>query len=114
MGTLKISPESLRASSNGMVGVVDRLSAELTTMENTLNGYGSPWGTGLLGSVIGQLYQEVHDIALGTFEENGEVVSEYAEGLDTMADEFEATEEEIEGGLKGAATEVSTSFPGSR
>jgi hypothetical protein len=114
MGNLKISPESLRTSSNGMINVVDRLSAELTTMENTLNGYGSPWGTGLLGSVIGQLYQEVHDIALGTFEENGEGLSEYAEGLDTMADEFEATEEEIEGGLRSAETEVSTSFPGSR
>ena len=114
MGTLKISPESLRTSSNGMISVVDRLSAELTTMENTLNGYGSPWGTGLLGTVIGQLYQEVHDIAMGTFEENGEVVSEFAEGLDTMADEFEATEEEIEGGLRSAEAEVSTSFPGTR
>jgi hypothetical protein len=97
-----------------MVGVVDRLASELTTLENTLNGYGSPWGTGLLGSVIGQLYQEVHDIALGTFEENGEVVSEYAEGLDTMADEFEATEEEIEGGLVSAHQDVSGSFPGPR
>ena len=112
MGNLRISPESLRNSSNGMVNVVDRLSAELTTLENTLNGYGSPWGSGLLGSVIGQLYQEVHDIALGTFEENGEVVSEYAEGLDTMADEFEATEEEIEGGLTSAQSEITTTFPG--
>jgi len=113
MAGLQISTESLRTSSNGMVSVVDRLAAELTTFESTLNGFGSPWGSGLLGTVIGQLYQEVHDLAIGTFEENGEVVSEYAEGLDTMADEYEANEEEIEGGLVNAQREIET-FSGPR
>jgi len=112
MGDLQISPEALRSSANGIVNVVDQLSSALTSLENALHGYGSPWGDGLLGSVMAQVYDEIHEMAMGVFEANGEVLSEYAEGLDTMADEWEATEEEIEGGLTSAQSEITTTFPG--
>src|SRR5687768_8880001 len=85
MSGFRIEPASLRSSADALVDVVDRIATAVTELETALRGYDSPWGTGLLGTTIGGLYEDVHDLAMSSYEGNAEVISEYAEGLDAMA-----------------------------
>jgi hypothetical protein len=111
MGGFQISTDTLRKSANGLVDVVDRLGTALTQLESTLHGYGSPWGTGLLGPIIGELYEGVHEMAMGALETNAEVVSEYAEGLDTMADDVDEIESQIDSGFEFFQSALAGDFP---
>jgi hypothetical protein len=110
MAGFEISTESLRKSSDGLVEVVDRMATALNALETKLQGYGSPWGTGLLGTVIGQLYEDIHDMAMTSFEANAEVISEYAEGLDGMAEEMEEIEAELKEGFEFFKDQIGESF----
>jgi methyl-accepting chemotaxis protein len=106
-----IQVDSLRKSSEGLVGAVDKVGEALTKLENTLHGYGSPWGSGLIGSLIGELYEGIHEMALGAMETNAEVMSEYAEGLDTMAADVEELESQIESGFDFFQQQLAGDFP---
>jgi hypothetical protein len=112
MSELDLTPAALRTRADGVVGVVDQLATALRTLETTLQGLGSPWGTGLVGSVIGEIYQGIHDLALSSFEANAEVMSEYAEGLGTMADTFENLDWQIQQGFVNIGSELERIFGG--
>jgi hypothetical protein len=111
MSGFDISPASLRQSADGVVNVVDRIAEAVTKLETTLQGYGQPWGTGLVGSVLGEIYLGIHDMAIGSYEANAEVMSEYAEGLDGMADQLQELEAEIESGFVDIGSQLSQGFP---
>jgi hypothetical protein len=112
MSGFDISPASLRQSSEDLVGVVDRVAEALTRLETSLHGFGSPWGTGLIGSLIGELYQGIHDMAMASYEANAEVMSEYSEGLDGMADTLQEQEAQIESGMIDLGSQLAATFPG--
>ena len=112
MSGFDISPASLRHNSEELVKVVDQMAEALTRLESSLQGYGSPWGTGLIGSVIGELYQGIHDMAMASYEGNAEVMSEYAEALDGVADALQESEVQIESGMADIGTELASAFPG--
>jgi uncharacterized protein YukE len=111
MAGFQITPDALRKSSTGLVDVVDRLGTALTQLESTLHGFGSPWGTGLLGPIIGDLYEGIHEMAMGALETNAEIMSEYAEGLDTMADDVQELESQIQDGFEFFQQALATDFP---
>jgi hypothetical protein len=104
----EIGPESLRTSSTGLVEVVDRMSTAFTDLENKLSGYGAPWGTGLLGMAFEIVYSDVKDMAFGSYEANAEVLSEYAEGLDSMAADIEDMETEIKSSFDDLGGQLGT------
>jgi hypothetical protein len=110
MGGFSIDPDGLRRGADGFDEIINRLTASLTSLETKLKGYGAPWGSGLIGQTIGALYEEVHDLAMSTFEGNAEVISEYAQGLDTIADTLEQNEMEIENNLLDVETEINSTF----
>lgn len=114
MAEFKISTPVLKSSADGLVGVVDRLGEALNQLETKLRGYGAPWGTGLIGPILGELYLDIHDLAMSSLEANAEVMSEYADGLDGMADDLAELEEQIESGLDYFAQQFADRFPGAR
>lgn len=95
MEGFQVEPGSLRSSATGLDDVVDRFADALEQFENTIASFGEPWGADDVGAVIGELYLGIHDLAMSCFESNGELLGEFAHGLHTMADNFEATETEI-------------------
>jgi hypothetical protein len=95
-----IDPAAVRQSSDRLVGVVDRMADAFTRLETDLRAQGSPWGTGLVGSVIGELYEVIHDLALHSYEKNAEIISEYADGLDHLADVITELEDEVTDGFR--------------
>ena len=108
MADLDISPQSLRTSAGSLSEVIERMASAISALEGELRGYGFPWGTGVVGDLIGQLYEGVHDAMFEHFEENVEIVSEFAEGLDNTA----ATLDEVEGANEDDMREVSTALGG--
>jgi hypothetical protein len=114
MGDLNISPQSLHTSAEGLNDLVDRIVAAIGTLETDVRGQGSPWGNGLIGQVLGQLYSAVHDVMLNEVETNGSIITEYAEGLDFSATTLQQLEVEIENDLldiSGELTGVWTTRP---
>jgi hypothetical protein len=95
-----VDPESLRGSAGSLDQVVDRLADALAEFEGTVQALGEPWGADDIGTLIGELYHGIHDLAMGCFEGNGEVLGQFAEGLHTMADTFDEVEQEIDAGLR--------------
>ncbi|GAA1847060.1 WXG100 family type VII secretion target [Asanoa iriomotensis] len=95
MSGFQVEPGSLRTSAEGLDDVVDRFAETLERFEQTITAFGQPWGSDDLGSIIGELYLGIHDLAMSCFESNGELLGEFAHGLHTMADSFEAAETEI-------------------
>jgi hypothetical protein len=105
-----ISPQSLRTSAAGLSDVIDRMATAINAAEAEIRGQGSPWGTGLVGSLIGQLYEGVHDAMMDQFQDNAEAMSEYAEGLDNSAAVLEDLETEIEAGFTDISAELGQTF----
>ena len=111
MADIGISTQALRAASTGMSGVIDRLDQAITTLESTVNGIGSPWGAGPVGSVFGEMYREIRELALGTYEHNSDVMSEYTEGLDVMAQTLDVYEHDAEADFELVEADLATMFP---
>jgi hypothetical protein len=107
----EISLESLRTNSESLVRGVDGMSTAFTDLENRLNGYGAPWGTGLLGMAFEVIYTDVKEMAFGAYEANAEVISEFAEGLDSMAADMEDMETELTSGFEELVRILDTSKP---
>jgi hypothetical protein len=91
-----------------MVEVVDRMSTAFSDLDSKLSGYGAPWGTGLLGMAFEIVYSDVKDMAFGSYEANAEVISEYAEGLDSMAADIEDMETEIKSSFDQLGGQLNT------
>src|SRR5687768_17316539 len=112
MADLQLTVASLRTVADGMVDVVERISTALSELETALQGVDTPWCTGHIGSVFGELYQGIHDMAMDSFETNAEVMSEYAEGLGTMADTIEQLETQIKQGFVNLEQDFAEIFRG--
>jgi uncharacterized protein YukE len=91
----QVDPGSLRTSAEGLDDVVDRFADALERFETTIAAFGQPWGADDIGTVIGELYLGIHDLAMSCFESNGELLGQFAHGLHMMADSFEAAEAEV-------------------
>ena len=106
MNGFHIDPAGVRENSDKLVAVVDRMAEAFSKLETDLSAQGSPWGTGLIGTLIGQLYDEIHQLALNSFEKNAEVISEYADGLDGLAGVLLDLEGEVTEGFRSIHTQV--------
>jgi hypothetical protein len=100
MSGFHIDPAAVRQSSDRLVGVVDRMAEAFGRLESELRAHGSPWGTGLVGTLIGELYEGIHDLALHSYEVNAEIISEYADSLDSLADVITDLEDQVTDGFR--------------
>jgi hypothetical protein len=100
MPGFEVEPAAMRGNAEGLDDVVDDFAESLARFENTINGFGEPWGADDIGTLIGELYLGIHDLAMSCFESNGEVLGQFADGLHTMADNFERAEQDIATGLQ--------------
>ena len=80
----------------GLDDVAERLTKAVGALEKVVHGLEGSWGTGPVGSKIGELYQAVHEMALGCYENHGEVIGDFVAALDGtvgLMDDFRQTME---------------------
>ena len=64
-----IDPERLSASGSALQSVASRLSAELASFQSELAGFGAPWGSDDIGSLIGAAHDEVSSWAFECYQD---------------------------------------------
>ncbi|MEU8819655.1 hypothetical protein [Actinoplanes sp. NPDC048796] len=69
MTGFSIDPERLAASGSALRGVAARLSSELASFRSELAGYGTPWGSDDIGSLIGAAHDEVSSWAFECYQD---------------------------------------------
>jgi hypothetical protein len=75
MTGFRIDPERLSTSGSALQSVASRLSSELASFQSELAGFGAPWGSDDIGSLIGAAHDEVSSWAFEC----------YRDALDQMA-----------------------------
>jgi iron uptake system EfeUOB component EfeO/EfeM len=102
--------DTLDACATGLDDVADRLVKAIEALEATVGNLGSAWGTGPVGSTIGELYTDVHNLALGCYESHAEAVVDFVAALDGAVELMDAAEHAVEADVKKLAAEVSELF----
>lgn len=88
-----IDPERLSASGSLLQIVASRLASELTSFQSELAGFGAPWGTDDIGSLIGVAHDEVSSWAFECYQDAlDEMASAGADVVDISARYVEADE----------------------
>src|SRR3982751_6953073 len=64
-----IDPERLSASGSALQRAASRLSAELASCQPDLAGFGAPWGSDDIGSLIGAAHDEVSSWAFECYQD---------------------------------------------
>jgi hypothetical protein len=88
-----IDPERLSASGAALQSVASRLAAELAAFQTELAGFGAPWGSDDIGSLIGAAHDEVSSWAFECYQDAlDEMASAGADVVDISARYTESDE----------------------
>ena len=90
---LAIDPDAIDRAADELQSVADRLDQLLDQFAAQLNGVGDPWGTDLLGMLIGGGYVAIESLALKTYESVVASFDDDAAALSGMADSFRQVEQ---------------------
>jgi hypothetical protein len=89
-----IDPERLAASGSALRSVASRLSSALASFQSELAGFGAPWGSDEIGSLIGAAHDEVSSWAFECYQDAlDEMASAGADVVDISARYTEVDED---------------------
>ena len=94
-----VDPELLAVSGAGLQSVADRLAGELTAFQAELAGFGTPWGSDDIGSLIGVAHDEVSSFAFECYQTALEEIGAAGADVAVMGAQYAAVEETITGGF---------------
>jgi len=114
MSRYRILHESLEDSATVLDTTAAELTAAVGALETTLADLQAPWGTGPVGSVVGELYTDIHNMALSCYEENVEVVDEYAQALLDTVELLKEAERKNSEDIEELAAAIADRFAGMR
>jgi hypothetical protein len=89
---ITIYPESLRTAADAIGATADRFNTDLVVLIEDLAGFGEPWGADDIGTLIGQAYVGIREMALACYESNVDELADYAGALALVADDFDEAE----------------------
>ena len=93
MTGFRIDPERLSASGSALQDVAARLAVELAAFRSELAGFGAPWGSDDIGSLIGAAHDEVSSWAFECYQDAlDEMASAGADVVDISAHYTEVDE----------------------
>lgn len=100
-----IDTERLAASGSALQSVASRLSTELTSFQSELAGFGAPWGSDDIGSLIGAAHDEVSSWALECYQDAlDEMAAAGADVVDICA-QYTEVDESVSRRFRGLLTE---------
>ena len=95
-----VEPPAIRAGGDGIVATAGQLRERLASFQQELAGYGEPWGTDDLGTLIGTCYQAIADLAMEVYQDNLDELDAYGEDVGAMADTYEQAEQATEDSVR--------------
>ncbi|WP_018785764.1 hypothetical protein [Micromonospora sp. CNB394] len=98
---VEVDPERLGASGSALDGVATRFGAALTAFRAELAGFGRPWGSDDIGSLIGAAHDEVSAFAFECFDSALDEIAAAGADLGGMAVRYAETEAAITRNLDG-------------
>ncbi|MCU7723117.1 hypothetical protein ODJ79_05265 [Actinoplanes sp. KI2] len=99
-----IDPQRLSATGSALQSVASRLSAELASFRAELAGFGAPWGSDDIGSLIGAAHDEVSSWAFECYQDAlDEVASAGADVVDISA-QYTEVDENVSRRFRGLPT----------
>lgn len=101
MTGLQVDPEGLSGSGRALESVASRFTEALTAFRAELEGFGRPWGSDDIGSLIGAAHDEVSAFAFECFD--GALAEIAAAGVDlsAMGERYAGIEAAIRQGFDG-------------
>lgn len=112
MSDVGLDSAAFEACATGFDGAAERLTNAIGALEKAFHNLENPWGTGEVGTTIGQLYQAVHDLALGCYEDNAEVIGDYVAALDGTVEIIEEAKRAVDKDVKKLAAAVAELYSG--
>lgn len=109
MNGVHLDSVAIGACATGLDGIAERLTNAIDAFEKTVGAMGTPWGTGEVGTKIGELYEGVENLALSCYEDNVEVMGDFVAALDgtvALMEEFRRTMEKDVDKLAAAVAEL--------
>ena len=105
MSGFRVDPARLSESGAALQGVASRLSSELASFRSELAGFGTPWGSDDIGSLIGAAHEEVASWAFECYRDAlDEVASAGADVVDISA-RYTEVDENISRRFRGLLTD---------
>ncbi|MBB5829187.1 MULTISPECIES: hypothetical protein [Micromonospora] len=100
-GGIEVDPDRLSGSGRALQDLATRFVGELAAFRGELAGFGRPWGSDDIGSLIGAAHDEVSAWAFECFDSALTEIGSAGVDLDEMGQRYAAVEQAIRQGLDG-------------
>ncbi|GIF11787.1 hypothetical protein Ate01nite_18190 [Actinoplanes teichomyceticus] len=90
---MRVDPDALMASGDRIISAAQRIRGELVAFQSQLAAFGQPWGNDDLGSLIGEVYHAIYELAVDCYTENTGEIDEVGATTRVMAVNYLDTEE---------------------
>jgi hypothetical protein len=94
-----VHPELIRTAGHGIQSAADQARTHLERFQQELDSYGDPWGDDDVGSAIGLCYGVIAGLAMDCYQTNVDGLTGFGEGVTTMADNYQQTEDQNTAGF---------------
>ncbi|MDP9794344.1 hypothetical protein J2S43_002856 [Catenuloplanes nepalensis] len=99
MTGLRIDPDALAESGTALAAAAERLGDAVAGFRARLTGYGAPWGTDDIGSLIGAAHDEVSAYAFECYQDGLDEIGAAGQDVSLMGETYRAAESTIEADL---------------
>ncbi|MEU5881170.1 hypothetical protein [Spirillospora sp. NPDC047279] len=89
----EVDPELIQNAGEGIRSSAEQLRSDWEAFQGELAGFGQPWGTDDIGSLIGGCYQAVFEVAVECYQENILSMTEQAESVTMVGQNWTAAEQ---------------------
>src|SRR4051794_10899711 len=105
MNGFAVDPQRLSASGSALQHVAARLASEVASFQSELAGFGAPWGSDDIGSLIGAAHDEVSSWAFECYQDAlDEMASAGADVVDISV-QYTGVDENVGRRFRGLLTE---------
>lgn len=85
---IQFNVEDVRRTGADLADNAERLRSDIDAFAARLEGFGNPFGDDDLGATMRSMYDAVHQRAMESLQDNTSVITDSAEQLGAMADEY--------------------------
>jgi hypothetical protein len=90
---LKVDPVTMRRAAGGINTATNTLQSQSAAFQQELAAQSDAFGDDDLGSLIAAVYQAIHDLAFGSYDDNTGAMKGHVQGVHDLATAYETSEQ---------------------